>query len=85
MKTKIRLKNIKLYGWHGISDKEKEIGQQFEIDIEVTAPQQSTKNLDNIKHSIDLTLIFSKWYFITSFLSNIVMIRECITIEIVKS
>ena len=31
MSNKIRLNNIKLYGWHGVDEKEKENGQNFEI------------------------------------------------------
>lgn len=32
---KILLKDIKLYGYHGVLEKEREIGQYFYIDIEI--------------------------------------------------
>jgi len=35
MDTKIKLKNIQLYGMHGVEKIEKQNGQQFEIDVEV--------------------------------------------------
>ena len=48
MTTKIRLNNIQFYGWHGIGNKEKEIGQQFEIDVEVIVSIDSDIDSDDI-------------------------------------
>ena len=43
METKIRLNNIQLYGWHGVSDYEKKAGQQFEVDVEILLNFSSKK------------------------------------------
>ena len=52
METKIRLKNIQLFGWHGVADKEKKIGQQFEIDIEANAQLNPAIQSDDIVQAI---------------------------------
>ena len=60
METKIRLKNIQLYGWHGIADKEKEMGQQFEIDIEVSASLDSAIDSDDINLTVNYSDLYDK-------------------------
>ncbi len=34
---RITLDNIRLYGYHGASENERELGQRFEIDVEIIA------------------------------------------------
>ncbi|MCK4512209.1 dihydroneopterin aldolase, partial [bacterium] len=34
---RISLENIRLYGYHGASENERELGQRFEIDVEIIA------------------------------------------------
>ena len=58
METRIRLKNIQLYGWHGIADKEKKIGQQFEIDVEVLAYLNLGIETDNISKTINYSDLY---------------------------
>ena len=53
MKTKIRLKNIQIYGWHGVGEKEKQTGQQFEIDVEITVLPISEIDADNINKTVN--------------------------------
>ena len=60
METKIRLINIKLFGWHGVADKEKKIGQQFEIDIEVDAQLNSAIQSDDIRQTVDYSKLYEK-------------------------
>ena len=58
METKIRLKNIQLFGWHGVADKEKKIGQQFEIDIEAEAQLKSAIQSDDIRQTVDYSKLY---------------------------
>ena len=60
METKIRLKNIQLFGWHGVADKEKKIGQQFEIDIEAEAQLKSAIQSDDIRQTADYSKLYEK-------------------------
>ena len=53
MLVKIRLNNIQLYGWHGVTDKEKQMGQQFEIDIEVMVNIDLGIETDDIKKTVN--------------------------------
>ena len=59
MDTRIRLKNIKLYGWHGVADKERRTGQQFEIDIEVS-PVYDESISDNLHNTVNYSLIYDE-------------------------
>ena len=60
MEIKIRLKNIQVFGWHGVADKEKKIGQQFEIDIEASAPLQKAIQTDDIRQTNDYSEMYDK-------------------------
>ena len=60
METRIRLKNIQLYGWHGVSEKERKTGQQFEIDIEVMYALNDSIKSDDFDSSISLIVIRRK-------------------------
>ena len=53
MESKIRFNNIQLYGWHGVDDEEKHIGQRFEIDIEVIANLDIGIKTDNITKTLN--------------------------------
>ena len=58
METKIRLKNIQLYGWHGVADKEKQTGQPFEIDVEVMIPHDLRIENDNIMKTVNYSDLY---------------------------
>ena len=58
METKIRLNNIQLYGWHGVSDNEKKTGQQFEVDVEILLNLTSTIASDDIKKTVDYSELY---------------------------
>ena len=78
MGNKIRLKNIQLYGTHGVTDAEKKDGQQFEIDIEITSSINRLKNSDDIDKTIDYrdlyesvrSIFFEKEYNLIESLAN---------------
>ena len=58
MTTKIRLNNIQLYGWHGVSDDEKRIGQEFEVDVEILLNLTSSIASDDIKKTVDYSELY---------------------------
>ena len=66
MATKIRLNNIQLYGWHGVSNKEKETGQQFEIDVEVIASIDLDIESDNIMKTANYSNLYDRIILIFS-------------------
>ena len=60
METKIRLNNIQIYGWHGVTEKERSTGQQFEIDIEADAQLHSAIKSDDISQTVDYSKLYEK-------------------------
>ena len=58
METKIRLKNIQLFGYHGVADAEKKLGQRFEIDVEVRAEIDEAIYRDTFNKTIDYSEIY---------------------------
>ena len=56
MKTTIKINNIKIYGYHGLTEEEKILGQKFEIDIEIYFESKSNVN-DAIESTIDYSVI----------------------------
>ena len=60
METKIRLKNIQLFGCHGVSDKEKNNEQKFDIDVEVSIDLKGDIRADDINKTVDYSSIYDK-------------------------
>ena len=56
MKTTIKINNIKIYGYHGLTKEEKTLGQKFEIDVELHFDSKSNIH-DTIESTIDYSLI----------------------------
>lgn len=56
---KIRLKNIELYAYHGVSPEEQKLGQRFELDIEITTDFASAVKNDNLSESVDYENVFN--------------------------
>ena len=46
------------HAYHGVWDEEQEIGQRFEVDLEVTVDAQKAAETDKLKDTIDLYSIF---------------------------
>ena len=60
METKIRLKNIQLYGYHGVDDNEKNTGQKFEIDIEACTDLAAGIKTDNVDETTNYSALYDK-------------------------
>ena len=56
---KIRLKNIVFYAHHGYYKAERELGQKFEIDIEVGCDLSESARTDDLEKTIDYSRIYN--------------------------
>ncbi|HHJ52720.1 MAG TPA: dihydroneopterin aldolase [Caldithrix abyssi] len=54
----IRLKNVTFYAHHGYYEAERELGQKFEMDIEVHCDLQHAAQDDDLKETIDYRKIY---------------------------
>ncbi len=53
MTDKIILKGIQFHGYHGVAEAERQIGQKYEIDVELTADLSAAGQTDDLTHTID--------------------------------
>ena len=60
MESSILLKNINLFGWHGVTDVEKKDGQNFEIDVYIKLQNNINFNSDNINNTIDYCNVYNE-------------------------
>ncbi|MBN2423761.1 MAG: dihydroneopterin aldolase [Calditrichaceae bacterium] len=54
----IRLKNITFYAHHGFYEAERELGQKFEVDIEVSCNLKPASDDDDLKKTVDYRAIY---------------------------
>jgi len=54
----IRLKNITFYAHHGFYEAERELGQKFEVDIELRCDLHQAAQEDDLKKTMDYRAIF---------------------------
>lgn len=54
----LKLKNMTFHAFHGVWDEEQEIGQRFEVDVELTLDATAAAKSDKLKDSVDLTRVF---------------------------
>jgi dihydroneopterin aldolase len=59
MSDKILLQNMMFYGFHGVYEYEREQGQKFYLDVELTADLSVPSTTDNVVDTIDYTVIYS--------------------------
>ena len=55
---KILLKNMIFYAHHGFYEAERELGQKFEVDIQLECDLASAASTDDLKHTIDYQAIY---------------------------
>jgi len=55
---KVSLENIRLYGYHGASANERELGQRFEIDVEITADLSEAVAADSMAKTVNYELVY---------------------------
>ncbi len=54
----IRLYNIKLYAHHGVARQEQELGQRFELDIELFADLTAAARQDDLAQTLDYDAVY---------------------------
>lgn len=57
--TKITLKNMIFYGYHGAFAAEKELGQRIEVDVEMNADFSKAGKLDDLDYTINYVDIYT--------------------------
>ena len=58
VKYKVSLENIRLYGYHGASDNERELGQRFEVDVEITADLSEAVGEDKMAKTVNYEKVY---------------------------
>ena len=54
----IRLKNMTFYAHHGYYEAERELGQKFEVDLEIQCDFKAASTSDDLKKTIDYRKIY---------------------------
>lgn len=54
----ISLENIRLYGYHGATENERELGQRFEIDVEILADLSEAVATDDMKKTVNYETVY---------------------------
>ena len=57
--AKIRIHNMMFYGFHGVYEYEREQGQKFYVDVEMTTKDETACQTDNPEDGIDSAVIYS--------------------------
>ena len=57
-RNKITLKGLNFYAYHGAYPSEKELGQRYEVDVEIETDLSEAAKLDDLEFSIDYTDIY---------------------------
>jgi len=60
MNDKILLRNMMFYGFHGVYEYERTVGQRFYIDVEYEVDTQPAGLSDNLEDTIDYTAIYAR-------------------------
>lgn len=55
---KIILQGMKFYGYHGVLPEEKNLGQWFEVDVEMVGPFTTAAVLDQVEDTLDYSKIY---------------------------
>ena len=50
---RITLKGLRFHGYHGVSESERQVGQKYEIDAELTCDLTAAGVTDELDHTID--------------------------------
>ena len=50
---KIILNGIQFHGYHGVAEAERQLGQKYEIDLELTTDLSAAGTTDDLTHTID--------------------------------
>ena len=62
----IRLKNMVFYGYHGVSDTEKNLGGKFEVDLDLFFPLKKPGQTDRLHDTLDYEAVYREVHTCTS-------------------
>ena len=57
---KIILKGIQFHGYHGVAEAERQLGQKYEIDLELMINLSAAGKTDNLTHTIDYAQVVQR-------------------------
>lgn len=60
MSHKISLKNMVFYGFHGVYEFERELGQRFYVDLEMKADLKQAGASDRLEETIDYVSVYNQ-------------------------
>ena len=58
MTSKIELKTMKFYAYHGVADQERRVGNTFVVDLTLTAPLEKAVRSDNLEETINYASVY---------------------------
>ena len=58
--AKIILREMRFFAYHGVTEAERERGQEFIIDLEITADINEAARTDDLKLTIDYNLVYQR-------------------------
>ncbi|MDD2716475.1 MAG: dihydroneopterin aldolase [Candidatus Wallbacteria bacterium] len=56
---KIRLRDLEFYGYHGVSQEERKLGQKLAVHLEMTADLEKACQSDRIEDTVDYTRVYA--------------------------
>ena len=60
MSEKILLQNMVFYGFHGVYEFERELGQRFYVDVEMSGDLEQAANNDSLEDTIDYVNVYNR-------------------------
>lgn len=58
MTTQIELKEMKFYAYHGVMEQERKVGNQFTVDLRLTAPLENALESDELEDTINYATVY---------------------------
>jgi len=55
---KIILKGVQFYGYHGVSDEEREVGQKYAVDVEIPYDLKPAGKSDNLRDTVNYAKVY---------------------------
>lgn len=58
MVTKIELHGMTFYAYHGVGEQERKVGNQFRVDVTLTAPLEAAMRSDRLEETINYASVY---------------------------
>lgn len=60
MSHRVSLKNMVFYGFHGVYEFERELGQRFYVDLDLKADLRKAGKSDNLQETVDYVAVYNQ-------------------------